>query len=44
LVKMDGSGQLAFTFDVGEQIRGLVGQIQSKPRRSRYEPRRRKTA
>lgn len=44
MVKMDGSGQLAFAFDVGEQIRGLIAQIQARPRRSRYRDRTRQVA
>jgi DNA-binding transcriptional MerR regulator len=44
LVKMDGSGQLAFAFDVGGQIGSLIADIQARPRRSRYTLQTRKTA
>lgn len=36
LVNLDGSGQLAFAFDVGRQIDSLIAELQARPRRSRY--------
>lgn len=39
LIRLDGSEQLAFAFELGDEVRGLVSKIQAQPKRSRYEKR-----